>query len=118
MVQVYNHRTDRRRPFLLREYPDEEWFHLVGLIHDLGKILLHPNHGAQPQWAVVGDTFPVGCKHAPCIVHPQFFVDNPDSKDERMNTENGVYQPGCGLSNVYMSWGHDEYMYQVSWKAI
>lgn len=40
------------------KHPDKEWMMVVGLIHDLGKIL-----GAkfqQPQWAVVGDTFPVG----------------------------------------------------------
>jgi hypothetical protein len=36
-------------------------FHLTGLIHDLGKILAHPEFGSEPQWAVVGDTFPVGC---------------------------------------------------------
>lgn len=24
-----------------------------------------------------------------------------------------MYQPHCGLENVLMSWGHDEYMYQV-----
>ncbi|KAF6163152.1 hypothetical protein GIB67_025016 [Kingdonia uniflora] len=26
-----------------RDYPNENWLHLVGLIHDLGKILLHNN---------------------------------------------------------------------------
>ena len=25
-------------------------------------------------------------------------------------TENGIYEPGCGLDNVHMSWGHDEYV--------
>jgi inositol oxygenase len=29
-------------------------------------------------------------------------------------TELGIYQPGCGLSQVLLSWGHDEYMYQVA----
>lgn len=24
-----------------------------------------------------------------------------------------MYQNGCGLDNLLMSWGHDEYMYQV-----
>lgn len=24
-----------------------------------------------------------------------------------------MYQPHCGLENVLMSWGHDEYMYRV-----
>ncbi len=38
-------------------YP--RWLILTGLIHDCGKILSYFN---EPQWAVVGDTFPVGCK--------------------------------------------------------
>jgi len=25
----------------------------------------------------------------------------------------GVYEEGCGLSNIDMSWGHDEYLYHV-----
>jgi len=98
-----------------KAYPGEEWdwFHLTGFIHDLGKLLLHPRF-AEPQWAVVGDTFPVGCRFDESIVfHNETFKDNPDAKDPRYNTECGVYQPGCGLENIVMSWGHDEYMYQV-----
>ena len=34
------------------------WFVLTGLIHDFGKVLCL---FGEPQWAVVGDTFPVGC---------------------------------------------------------
>ena len=41
------------------------WFILAGLIHDLGKVLCL--YG-EPQWAVVGDTFPVGCKFSEKIV--------------------------------------------------
>ena len=29
------------------------------------------------------------------------------------STENGIYEPGCGLDNVLISWGHDEYLYRV-----
>jgi inositol oxygenase len=25
----------------------------------------------------------------------------------------GVYEAGCGLKNVHMSWGHDEYLYHI-----
>lgn len=64
-----------------KEHPDEDWFHLTGLIHDLGKIMAF--YG-EPQWAVVGDTFPVGCKHQKSIVyHDTSFVNNPDAKDSR-----------------------------------
>lgn len=95
------------------DYPDDTWFHLVGLIHDLGKVLLHPLFGEEPQYAVVGDTFPVGCAFDPAIVHTELFKDNPDTHNPQFSTKLGIYQEKCGLDNVVMSWGHDEYMYQV-----
>ena len=82
----------------------EDWFVLVGLIHDLGKVLCL---FGEPQWAVVGDTFPVCCRWSPKIVHSQFFSLNPDKDVAQYQTENGIYEPGCGLDNVHMSWGHD-----------
>jgi len=93
------------------EHPDKEWFQLVGLIHDLGKIMAF--YG-EPQWAVVGDTFPVGCKPQPSIVFgEESFQNNPDTYDSRYNTKLGIYKEGCGIENVIMSWGHDEYLYHV-----
>ena len=89
-------------------HPD--WFVLTGFIHDMGKVLCL---FGEAQWAVVGDTFPVGCKFSDKIVYPEFFDLNPDSKDERYNTKYGIYSPNCGLDNVSMSWGHDEYLYQM-----
>ena len=89
-------------------HPD--WFVLTGFLHDLGKVLCL---FGEPQWAVVGDTFPVGCKHSDKIVYSEFFEQNPDSNDERFNTPYGVYEPNCGLDNVHMSWGHDEYLYHI-----
>ena len=56
----------------------EDWFILTGLVHDLGKILCL---FGEPQWAVVGDTFPVGCRFSEKIVYHEFFEENPDSKD-------------------------------------
>lgn len=38
----------------------------------------------EPQWAVVGDTFPVGCQFAKSIVYRDFtFILNPDSENEK-----------------------------------
>lgn len=87
-----------------------EWFVLTGFLHDLGKVLCL---FGEPQWCVVGDTFPVGCKHSDKIVYPEFFKENKDTKNEKFNTKYGVYEPNCGLDNVHMSWGHDEYIYQI-----
>lgn len=86
------------------------WFILTGLIHDLGKVLCL---FGEPQWAVVGDTFPVGCRFSEAIVLPQFFSDNPDISRPEYQSECGIYSRGCGLEAVMMSWGHDEYLYQV-----
>jgi inositol oxygenase len=86
------------------------WFILTALIHDLGKILCL---WGEPQWAVVGDTFPVGCAWSRKIVFPEFFAANPDSAVPAYQTRLGVYREGCGLSNVDLSWGHDEYLYHV-----
>ncbi len=86
------------------------WFILTGLIHDLGKIL---TLFGEPQWCVVGDTFPVGCAFSETIVFPELFADNPDMKNPALQSACGMYSPGCGLDNVLMSWGHDEYLYQI-----
>ena len=86
-------------------HPD--WFVLVGLLHDLGKVLCL---FGEPQWAVVGDTFPSGCQFSDRIVYHEFFAENPDFNDDRYNTQFGVYRENCGLRNVLMSWGHDEYL--------
>src|SRR5438046_1146043 len=67
------------------------WFILTGLIHDLGKILCL--YG-EAQWAVVGDTFPVGCAWSDKIVFHQFFADNPDRNQPQYQTRNGIYNEG------------------------
>lgn len=86
------------------------WMILTGLIHDLGKVLCL---WGEPQWAVVGDTFPVGCAWSDKIVFPEFFAGNPDRKAPEYQTLHGVYKPNGGLDTVDLSWGHDEYLYHV-----
>ena len=87
------------------------WMQLTGLIHDLGKVLCL--YG-EPQWAVVGDTFPTGCAWSDRIVFPEFFRENPDSQIAQYQTKLGVYEEGCGMNNVDVSWGHDEYLYMAT----
>ncbi|KAF8876622.1 putative myo-inositol oxygenase [Mucidula mucida] len=88
-----------------------EWMQVVGLVHDLGKLLYI--FGSEGQWDVVGDTFVVGCQFSDKIIYPGSFANNPDSSDAIYSTEYGVYKPHCGLENVMLSWGHDEYLYHV-----
>ena len=88
------------------------WMQLTGLIHDLGKLLYF--FDAQGQWDVVGDTFPVGCAYDPRIIYGnESFSGNPDYLDSIYKTKYGIYHKGCGLDNVMLSWGHDEYLYNI-----
>ncbi|KAH7376736.1 hypothetical protein B0T11DRAFT_23775 [Plectosphaerella cucumerina] len=87
------------------------WMQLTGLIHDLGKLLYF--YGAEGQWDVVGDTFPVGCAFSEKNILPSTFSANPDATHPVYSTPNGIYEPGCGIENLMISWGHDEYMYLV-----
>jgi inositol oxygenase len=95
----------------MRKDGKPDWMQVTGLVHDLGKLLCF--FGAEGQWDVVGDTFVVGCKFSDKIIYPDTFAANPDSQDPKLMTENGIYEPGCGLDNVLLSWGHDEYLYHV-----
>jgi len=61
----------------IRKDGHPRWMVLTGFLHDLGKILCL--YG-EPQWAVVGDTFPVGCAWSDQIVYHEYFAANPDSK--------------------------------------
>jgi inositol oxygenase len=96
-----------------RVFPNDKWIHVCGLIHDIGKVLADPRFGAFPQSFVVGDTFPLGCRYSDKIVFSEYFSENPDSAVPAYQTETGVYAPNCGLRNVLMSFGHDEYLYRV-----
>ena len=94
----------------LRKDGHPRWLILIGFIHDLGKMLVI--FGEQ-QWAVVGDTFPVGCAYSKKVVFHNFFNNNPDIRVPAYQTKYGIYSPGCGFDNLLMSWGHDEYLYHV-----
>ncbi|KAJ9303118.1 hypothetical protein DTO271G3_492 [Paecilomyces variotii] len=96
----------------LRRDGKPRWMQLVGLIHDLGKLLFF--FGAQGQWDVVGDTFPVGCAFDNRIIFgTESFRNNEDYNSAIYSTKFGIYSPGCGLDNVMLSWGHDEYLYNI-----
>ncbi len=86
------------------------WMVLVGFVHDLGKCLCL--YG-EPQWGVVGDTFPVGCAWSDQIVFPEYFQANPDRNVPEYQTRYGIYSPGCGLENLHLSFGHDGYIAEV-----
>jgi inositol oxygenase len=94
----------------MRRDNQPRWMVLTGFLHDLGKCLCL--YG-EPQWGVVGDTFPVGCAWSKDIVFPEYFAQNPDRNVPQYQTKYGIYEPNCGLENVHMSFGHDGYIAEV-----
>jgi len=94
----------------IRSQGHPDWMVLTGLFHDMGKVLCL---FGEPQWAVVGDSYPVGCAFSDKIVFSEFFSENPDINNPLYNTKYGIYEPNCGLDKVIMTWGHDEYVYHL-----
>jgi inositol oxygenase len=94
----------------VRHAGQPRWLIAAGLVHDLGKVLCL---FGEPQWAVVGDTFPVGCAFSNRAVYPEYFTQNPDYEHPVYSTPYGIYEPHCGLDRVHLSWGHDEYIFHV-----
>lgn len=90
-----------------KKYPDNKELQITGLIHDLGKVLFS---FGEDSISVVGDTYVLGCEFPKSIVYYDTMKNNPDyGKYEK----NGIYKKGCGLDNLYLSYGHDEYLYEV-----
>jgi inositol oxygenase len=86
------------------------WMVATGFVHDLGKCLCL--YG-EPQWGVVGDTFPTGCAYSDAVVFPEYFRANPDYQNPLYQKKFGIYEENCGLDKVKMSFGHDGYIYEV-----
>ena len=90
-----------------KKYPNDKEFQIVGLIHDIGKVLFS---FGEPSWAVVGDTYVLGCEFPKSIVYYDTLKESPEwGKYDKF----GIYQPKCGLDNLTLSYGHDEYLYNV-----
>ncbi|TKY60788.1 Inositol oxygenase 4 [Spatholobus suberectus] len=105
-----------------KDYPNEDWLHLTALIHALYfsyfQFVSNLNPINLTKFIIfgifVGDTFPLGCAFNESNIHHKYFKDNPDYKCLTYNTKNGIYTEGCGLDNIVMSWGHDDYLYMVA----
>lgn len=96
-----------------KDYPNDLEFQVTGLIHDLGKRCYTMSYFYDKPWSVVGDTYPVGCKFSSKILCSKFFKNNADSTNKVLNTKYGIYNKNCGLSELVMSYGHDEYLFNV-----
>jgi inositol oxygenase len=93
----------------------EDWFQLTCLLHDLGKIMYifgndDTGTSVKQQWAIVGDTFILGCQIPDTIVFPEYNILN---KDHQKYDNYGIYSRHCGLEKCKISWGHDEFLYRT-----
>jgi inositol oxygenase len=85
-----------------------DWFQLVALVHDIGKIMYKwsgPEDGqggkaTDPQWALGGDTWVVGCRIPDSTVYQELNMLNPDMQVREYATETGIYKPGCGKHEI------------------
>ena len=90
-----------------KKYPDDKSLQITCLIHDVGKVLFY---FGESNWNVVGDTFVLGCKFSDKCVYPDTFKNNPDYDKY---DELGIYEKNCGIEKLHISYGHDEYLYNV-----
>jgi len=91
-----------------------EWMQIVGLIHDLGKLIYvmgndQDGTSMKKQWGIVGDTFILGCQIPEEIVYPEFNKLNQHYNQTKL----GIYQENCGFDKLKCSFGHDEYLYRM-----
>jgi inositol oxygenase len=90
----------------------------TGFIHDIGKVLAfygteEDGQTMTSQWGLVGDTFVVGAKIPDTVVYPDLNVLNPDMSSDLYSSNLGMYKECCGIDNLLLSYGHDEYMYDM-----
>lgn len=104
---VHAYQTAER---IRKKNPLQEQLQLTGLIHDLGKVLFK---FGEESHTVVGDTYVVGCPFPKSIVFYDTLQYNPDWHDTSLNTGTGIYHSGCGIENLKITFGHDEYLYLV-----
>jgi inositol oxygenase len=93
-----------------KSHPTDYELQVCGLIHDLGKVLFS---FGEPSLAVVGDTYVVGCEFPKSMVYYDTMLANPDCQHPLYSDKNGIYEVGCGIENLVLSFGHDEYLFRV-----
>lgn len=84
-----------------------DWFVLTALVHDVGKMMFClpgstsedglGGKADEPQFALGGDTWVLGCAIPGCAVFPALSARNPDAGHPVLGSEQGVYQDGCGI---------------------
>ena len=98
---------------------DWKWLILIGLIHDLGKVLVLKEFGNYPEWFSVGDIYPLGCKFSSSNIYynNDFYKLCPDYNNTLYQSSIGIYTNNCGFDNVEMTFSHDYYLSNILQKS-
>ena len=88
-------------PQLYNNITNWKWLILIGLIHDLGKILVLQDFGNFPEWFSVGDIYPLGCQFQSSNIYfnKDFYKLSPD------------------FNNIEMTFSHDFYLANILSKS-
>lgn len=94
----------------IREAGLPEWLQVTGLIHDIGKVMYlrgcdEDGTSIRKQWSIAGDIYVIGHPLPECLVLPEYNAYAPKEMVD--------YSRNCGFDQCYMSYGHDEYLYNV-----
>ena len=113
--QLYNTTIDK----LYSSIKDWNWLILIGLIHDLGKVLILKEFYNLEQHFAVGDIYPLGCSfHKSNIYYDEkWHTHNIDFYNRDYNKELGVYKKNCGFDNIEMTFSHDYYLSNLLYKS-
>ena len=95
----------------MRANGEPEWMVLTGFVHDLWQ---SARLFGEPQWAVVGDTFPTGCAYSNKVVWSEFFALNPDMKRPESADEVRHVRARFAARRRANELGHDEYLITCS----
>ncbi|CAM9691045.1 unnamed protein product, partial [Phaeothamnion confervicola] len=104
----------------LRAAGQPDWMQLIGLLHGLGRVLCtfsEPQNGVTDEERACGlaeYAWVVGAPMPPRIVAPTYNAGNADLADPRCQRQPaGMYEPGCGLDAVALTWTGPEYLWHV-----
>jgi len=97
-------------------HPD--WFQLVALIHDLGRVIKLINVSSSNDfqdydWTIAIMSRVIGCNPSRSTSFKEFSYLRSDSQDNRYNTNLGIYHEGCGIENLLLSWTGQEYLHNM-----
>lgn len=66
--------------------------------------------GAQPEWAVTSESYPLGCRFSDAITGHAFLSACPDRRCSSYASPFGIYAPHCGFDAMHFTWTAAEYL--------